>query len=901
MATETIFIAVEVEGGKAVKTLAQLKSEMKLLRDSNTALNKQLKKGSITLDQFGKAASKNDVQLKKLSSQYREATNAASGLTKEGLRFRDKLAGSLTKAMFKIGAAVAAAFAAREILAFGKHVLEVTKVFESSLAELSAITGAAGEDLEFLSDKALELSANSTKSAAEVLTAFKKIASAKPELLENSAALAELTKQAIILSEASGLDLATAAEQLGSALNAMNLEASESGRVIDVLANASKLGAREIPFINAALSKFGGVAAQAGVSIEDSAAAIEVLGKVIPEASIVGTSFRNVLTIMQVEAQKAGREFEGLDAELERLAPNIDDVAGLTKTFGRESLLAVQTLIRERDALDELSGKLNESGTALEQATINANTLEGAMTKLGNVFDNALILVGTQGSGGLTDIINDLAQGFAEFTGQVDENTESVSATNKVLETSSLLMSAFRVITSQGTQGVKGLVSSFKELFNIEDERAVNSQKQLDAIIAEREADEALRASVLALAEAEEEETEVKKTSNVTKRKSTEDTKAEKAALDAKNKAIADNIKLEEERLALLKKEKAAREDLFTFLLTEDEKEIQALNQKFEAINELNIADKEQALELERQHQEALNELIAEQDQKKIDKKQEEDDAADAKTDKEKAEALEKQLFALDTAQQGLAAIQNLTNVFSDNKLKRLDKDAKSELAIINQRETDGFLTQEEADLARIKLQEDTDKSVKIIEKRAFQRNKAFSLASAGIDIAKGVAKALGSSAPPVSIIQAAIVATLGAVQIAAIASQRFAKKGAIVPKLSGGGILQGASHALGGIPISVGGRQVVEAEGGEPILTKGVSENPSLLAAASRINVMGGGRPLFQEGGVLPNFEINRDNGQSNLLAALSELTIESKVSVEEIMDAANNVTVAEEEATVG
>jgi len=70
--------------------------------------------------------------------------------------------------------------------------------------------------------------------------------------------------------------------------------------------------------------------------------------------------------------------------------------------------------------------------------------------------------------------------------------------------------------------------------------------------------------------------------------------------------------------------------------------------------------------------------------------------------------------------------------------------------------------------------------------------------------------------------------------------------------KFRRGGILEGPSHEQGGIPVMVNRRYAVEAEGGEPILTAGVSRNPFLLAQASAINVAAGGRPLLRQGGVV-------------------------------------------------
>ena len=80
---------------------------------------------------------------------------------------------------------------------------ERIKKFDSSVAELSAITGAVGKDLDFLKDKAIEMGSKTTLSAGEVADGFKLIASAKPDLLKSGAALAHVTDAAITLAEAS--------------------------------------------------------------------------------------------------------------------------------------------------------------------------------------------------------------------------------------------------------------------------------------------------------------------------------------------------------------------------------------------------------------------------------------------------------------------------------------------------------------------------------------------------------------------------------------------------------------------------------------------------------------------------------------------------------------------------
>ena len=286
---------------------------------------------------------------------------------------------------------------------------------EKSLKNLQAITGVSNKDLEFFSKNAEELGINVKGGAVAVVEAYKLIGSAKPELLENKEALNEVTKAAILLSQASGLELPEAATQLTNALNSFNAPAEDAGKYVNILSAASKLGAKEIPFVAEALSKFGGVAKSAGVSIEDSAAAIEILGAKIPQAETVGTNLRGIFIKMQTEAAKSGREFKGLGGELDLLAPRVNDIGYLTKTFGEQNLLAIQTLIQEKDALDKFSTGITGTSAALEQASINTDTFEQKQIRLENTINNLQVAIGEY----LVNAGNSLIDFYEFATGKV--------------------------------------------------------------------------------------------------------------------------------------------------------------------------------------------------------------------------------------------------------------------------------------------------------------------------------------------------------------------------------------------------------------------------------------------------------------------------------------------------
>lgn len=154
--------------------------------------------------------------------------------------------------------------------------------------------------------------------------------------------------------------------------------------------------------------------------------------------------------------------------------------------------------------------------------------------------------------------------------------------------------------------------------------------------------------------------------------------------------------------------------------------------------------------------------------------------------------------------------------------------------------------------------EEKKSEKIKAIEKKAamekyqlelknFKLSQGLQITNAIIGTAQAAIAAYSSGAAvPIAGValgpaMAAIAAAFGAVQIGFIARQ----KPPAAPQFARGGILQGASHAEGGIQMYGNGQHYGEAEGGEIVLTKGVNANPKLRAQASRLNVLGGGVPL--------------------------------------------------------
>ena len=179
--------------------------------------------------------------------------------------------------------------------------------------------------------------------------------------------------------------------------------------------------------------------------------------------------------------------------------------------------------------------------------------------------------------------------------------------------------------------------------------------------------------------------------------------------------------------------------------------------------------------------------------------------------------------------------------------------------------------------------------------------NAAVAISEISIKASQNPANAIDFGISAIAQIVAVTAAVLGNITTV------LAKTGTV--KFAKGGILEGPSHAQGGIALSNSrGASYGEAEGGEVILTKNVSRNPALLSVASNINQIAGGNSLtansrFADGGILPN--LTAFQGVDSKLTGLLDTAMNLSerpiiVSVTDINLTNQRLSVIENKATI-
>ncbi|MFR6435868.1 phage tail tape measure protein [Porphyromonas sp.] len=320
--------------------------------------------------------------------------------------------------------------------------------YEQSMADLSAITGSVGDELEDLKQTAREVGKASGLGASESARAFAILAGQIDVPID---ALKELQRETITLAQAGALPLEDAANAVAGTINQFGLETSEASRVVNVLAAGSRVGGAEVVDLSESFKIAGAAANAAGVSIEETAGALEVLAQNNTKGAEAGTAMRNMLVAMQarlgIDVSKTG--FVGglkiIQQELDKMQSPVERTTFLAKAFGRENMVAAQFLLSNADAVEEMTTAVTGTNSAMEQAEIRNDTWAHKMEVARAKIDDVLISM-TSLSGSLLPMAGIIGEQVSKFSGLIP----IIAAASKMLQ-------GFSIKTTVATVAQKGL------------------------------------------------------------------------------------------------------------------------------------------------------------------------------------------------------------------------------------------------------------------------------------------------------------------------------------------------------------------------------------------------------------------------------------------------------------
>jgi len=826
--------------------ISRMNKEIERLSSSQKKLRKSGKQGTA---QFAEQK----VKLKGLRSEYNKSAKELNRLA-TGQKKASSFTGKLTKSFGLAALGAAAAMKAMQLLSSSiANGIKTFVGFEFAMAKVKAVTGATQEEFEQLKSSAMNLGRTTFFTASQVAQLqlnLSKLGFTTTEVLQSQEAILQL-------STAMGEDLGRTATVVASTVRGFSLDASEAGRVADVMARAFSSSALDLEKFQTSMSKVSSIAEMAGFSLEDTTALLGTLTDRGIEASIAGTSLRNILLKLQDPtsdlSKRLGRTVhsgEDLVIALKELKNSGIDVAGVMGIVDQRQVMAMNSFINSSFAIEDFTEQLNNaSGAGRGMSDIMENTVQGSIFKVKSAWEGLTLTIMNGGGrikvviDAMSTIFNDLADRWS--TSEM-LSTQVIASANKQVKT--LLDDQTQFLKDKSEEDKELYTKKYSDIMKIALEEMEREGKHLDKKATEMEsvnkfletewhasdrklARKRAEAQTLAIAEFKMMINErVKSEEDAVARE--EELAAEKAKRDALELALSKDQLVIQEQLLENAKAVIAVNDKQRIKKNQD---IAAIEKEIKRLKELGIEKEKQEKPIE--DSTALQDLLLSiLNEEQFIKQQFIDGEIKSKADlnqKLRKMQIEQMEWAIKHAglegdalmeveRRLLDAKTNLMNQAADAKGKSLD--------LTNQEEVKALV------LASDNAQDFAQKVISIKTAEATSGLIASIFKSVPNPFIAAILAA-GAQSLIMGIMQKSTARLLGG------GGEKFANGG-----LTNGGMFQGASHANGGVKFAVGGR-IHEAEGGEAIINKrSTSMFKPLLSAINSHNNYG---KKFAMGGV--------------------------------------------------
>ena len=371
------------ENSKEAKDLArQIEDLSGELANNKTKLNN----AETAADQFDKSLENVEDQAGKTSGGFTVMAGALADLVANGIRMA-------------IGA----------MKDFVSETIEVGKAFDSSMSQVAAVSGATGDDLDKLREKAKEMGANTKFSASEAADAFNYMAMAGWKTEDMLGGI----EGVLSLAAAGNTDLARTSDIVTDALTAFGEKADQAGRLADIMAAASSNANTNVELMGETFKYVAPVAGAMGYSMEDVSVAIGLMANAGIKGSQSGTALRSILSRLAAPPKEAAEAMDALGISItnsDGTMKPFSEVIGILRTkfdglseaeqtayakhiAGQEAMSGLLSIVNAApEDLDKLTSAIdNSNGAAEKMSKIMQDNLGGDLTQFGSKLEGVQI------------------------------------------------------------------------------------------------------------------------------------------------------------------------------------------------------------------------------------------------------------------------------------------------------------------------------------------------------------------------------------------------------------------------------------------------------------------------------------------------------------------------------
>lgn len=314
--------------------------------------------------------------------------------------------------------------------------------FDAQMSQVKTLSHATGAEMAQLTKAALTLGQNIGFSATET-------ADAETELVKAGVSVADIMGGALVgalnLAAAGQIKVGDATEIAAVAMTQFKLAGSDIPHVADLLAAGADKSLGGVEDLGMAMKQGGLVAAQFGLTVDQTVGTLSEFAAAGLMGSDAGTSMKQMFLSLASPSNKARAEMDKFGISAYDLQGNFVGVAGLAGQlhdsfegvdaasrdaalsiiFGSDAVRAANILMKDgAKGNQDWTNSVNDQGFAAEQAKGKMDNLKGDVAKLGAAFENDLIKSGS----GANDTLRSMTQhltGLATAYGNLSPTAQS--------------------------------------------------------------------------------------------------------------------------------------------------------------------------------------------------------------------------------------------------------------------------------------------------------------------------------------------------------------------------------------------------------------------------------------------------------------------------------------------
>lgn len=468
--------------GDAVK---ETKEKLETLKTAAEQADEALKNGTITQEQYDglqREIAETEAKLKSLEEQANQSATALQSIAAKGEKLQtlgNNIAGVGQRLLPVTGV----------VVGLGTAAVKTAADFDSAMSQVAAVSGATGDELDALRDKAREMGAKTKFSASEAAEAMNYMAMAGWSTEQMLSGIEGVMN----LAAASGEDLATTSDIVTDALTAFGLSAADSGHFADVLAAASSNANTNVSMMGETFKYCAPIAGALGFSVEDTAEAIGLMANAGIKGSQAGTALRTIMNNLTGDIQLSGQalgdvtiQTTNADGSMRDLSDILADCLGafsqLTESeqaqaaealVGKNAMSGFLALMNAGEAdINKLSSAIeNCDGTAEGMANTMQDNLAGQLQILKSQLEELAISFGELLMPAIRTIVGWI-QKFVDWLNSMDEGTRKVIVTIALVAAAvgPVLIIVGKVISAIGTimtivPKLAGIINAAKGVF----------------------------------------------------------------------------------------------------------------------------------------------------------------------------------------------------------------------------------------------------------------------------------------------------------------------------------------------------------------------------------------------------------------------------------------------------